>query len=214
VIQVAVRILPPIAWYDAFSRVYDSSLEPHYREQRAIATRALDLQPGSVVLDLPCGTGQSFAGLVEGVGPTGQVVGVDLSAGMLREARRRVDRAGWTQVRLMEADAATLDAATLGVRPDRLHLFLGMSVFRDQAAVFRRLWELLAPGGLCVLVDVHTEQLRLQGRLVNWLAEADIRQRFWEPLEQVAVHARRDELPSKPLHGGRIYLAVGQKPST
>lgn len=202
-----------MAWYDVFARVYDASLEPHYREQRSRGAAALDLRPGAVVLDLPCGTGQSFPCLVAGVGGGGRVIGVDLSEGMLREARRRVEKAGWTQVEIHQADGSTLDGARLGVRPDRLHIFLGMSVFPDHEAVFARLWSLLAPGGVCVLVDVFAERLDLQGQLVNWTAQADIRRRFWEPLERVAEGFWREDLPSKSLHGGQIILAGGRKPS-
>jgi SAM-dependent methyltransferase len=88
-----------------------------------------------------------------------------------------------------------------------------MSVFPDPERAFAALWAVLRPGGSCVLVDVHAEVLGLQGRLVNWTAQADIRRRFWEPLERMALEFDRQELPSKPLHGGRIFLARGRKPS-
>jgi demethylmenaquinone methyltransferase/2-methoxy-6-polyprenyl-1,4-benzoquinol methylase len=42
--------------------------------------------------------------LVEAVGPTGHVVAVDLSRGMLAQARQRVERGGWRNVELVEAD--------------------------------------------------------------------------------------------------------------
>ena len=63
-----------MAWYDVFARFYDASLEPHYREQRALAAAALDLTPDSVVLDLPCGTGQSLPHLLER--GAGRILGV------------------------------------------------------------------------------------------------------------------------------------------
>ena len=202
-----------MAWYDFFSAFYDASLEKHYREQRVLATAALDLQPGSVVLDLPCGTGQSFPGLCSGVGPTGRVLGVDLSAGMLRQAQGRVSRTSLSGVTLARADAKTLDLSALGgARPDRLHIFLGMSVFPEPAATFTHLWSLLSPGGRCVIVDCHAETLSFQGRMVNLLAGADIRRRSWEPLSAVGAQFERRELPSLPLHGGQLFLATAVKP--
>lgn len=202
-----------MAWYDFFSAFYDASLERHYREQRVLAAAALDLKPGGVVLDLPCGTGQSFPGLCAGVGATGRVLGVDLSAGMLRQAQGRVARSGLAGVTLVRADAAHLELSALGgVRPDRLHIFLGMSVFPDPAATFGQLWSLLAPGGRCVLVDCHAETLSFQGRMVNLLAGADIRRRSWEPLEAVGAAFERRPLPSLPLHGGQLFLATALKP--
>ena len=207
-----------MAWYDTFARVYDTSLEKHYAEQRRLAVLALDLRPGSVVLDLPCGTGQSFDGLVDGVGASGRVVGVDLSAGMVREARRRIGRLKFTNVHVGEGDVHALDPARIAaisgapVVVDRLQVFLGMSVFPDHPRAFEQLWSLLAPGGRCVLVDVHAERLTFQGRMVNWLAQAEIRRRFWEPLGRVAEGFELRDLPSKPLHGGTVRLATGTKP--
>jgi ubiquinone/menaquinone biosynthesis C-methylase UbiE len=201
-----------MAWYDFFSAFYDASLEKPYREQRVLATAALDLKPGSVVLDLPCGTGQSFPGLCAGVGPTGRVLGVDLSAGMLRQAQARVERTGLAGVTLTRGDAGTLDLAALGgAQPDRLHIFLGMSVFPEAEAVFTQLWSLLGPGGRCVIVDCPAETLSFQGRMVNLLAGADIRRRSWAPLESVGAHFERRDLPSLPLPGGQLFLATAVK---
>lgn len=205
-------------WYDVFSRIYDGSLEPLYREQRVAAADALDVRPGSVILDLPCGTGQSTPYLVERLGPHGRVVGVDLSAGMLREASRRVAVAGWTNVITAVADAQTLSQSQLDhavgapTRPDRLHIFLGMSVFPDHEAVFNHLWSLLAPGGRCVIADVHSARPNLQGLMVNAMAQADIRRRSWEPLQAVGEDFERRPLPSRWQHGGEMFLATAIKP--
>ena len=52
-----------------------------FREQtyRVAAVRALRLRPGDTVAELGCGTGRNFALLESTMGPTGQVVGVDLT---------------------------------------------------------------------------------------------------------------------------------------
>lgn len=207
-----------MSWYDVFSNFYDASLERLYAGDRLRAAEALELTPGVSVLDVPCGTGQSFGALARGVGETGIVLGVDASAGMLRSAKARCARDGLTRVHLLEADAGALNAAALAAaaggsrRWDRLHVFLGMSVFPDPERCFARLWELLAPGGKCVLVDVYAERLGLQGWLVNRLANADIRRRFWEPLERVGVGFSVVDLPFRAQHGGQIKLAQARKP--
>src|SRR5690606_28301657 len=100
-------------WYDVFSLFYDRALEALYAPFRPAAVEALRLSEGARVLDLPCGTGQSFEMLVPAVGPTGTVLGVDRSSGMLRRARRRVSRAGWNNVTLRQAPAADVDAELL-----------------------------------------------------------------------------------------------------
>jgi ubiquinone/menaquinone biosynthesis C-methylase UbiE len=48
------------------------------------------LPVGGRVLDVGCGTGASLAGLLKAVGDGGEVVGIDLSSGMLEEARARL----------------------------------------------------------------------------------------------------------------------------
>lgn len=207
-----------MAWYDLFARTYDASLEPMYREQRAAAAALLDVRADSVILDLPCGTGQSSPYLVRGLGPRGRVIGVDLSEGMLRESSRRIAAAGWENVFATRADGRVLTQATLDqvigapTRPDRLHIFLGMTVFPDHEAVFNHLWTLLAPGGRCVIADVYSARLGLQGLMVNTLAQADIRRRTWEPLQAVGEDFERHPLPSRWEHGGEMFMATAVKP--
>jgi demethylmenaquinone methyltransferase/2-methoxy-6-polyprenyl-1,4-benzoquinol methylase len=88
---------------------YDASA----RRTKPIRRRAvalLGLAPGDRVLDVACGTGLSFPLLVEGVGPAGRVVGVEVSPEMMARARARVAAAGWANVDLVEApvEAAAL----------------------------------------------------------------------------------------------------------
>jgi ubiquinone/menaquinone biosynthesis C-methylase UbiE len=200
-----------MAWYDLFSNFYDRSLEPLYREARIAACDALALRPGLRVLDAPTGTGQSLDGLAVAVGEHGLVVGLDRSRGMLRRARERVADHGLAQVRLEEADLLTLDATRWGATFDRLHVFLGLSTLSEADQAFDRLWSTLAPGGRCVIVDVHTERLSLQGRMVNLVARADIRRRSWEPLARRAENFSKVELPTQKKVGGTLFLAVGDK---
>lgn len=204
-----------MGWYDFFSGFYDRSLEKLYRDARASAVEALrsgPVGPGARVLDLPSGTGQSLDGLATLVGGAGRVIGVDLSSGMLRRARRRVAQRALGNVELVEGDVHAIDADRVGGQVDGLHVFLGMSTFPRPDEAFGRLWSLLRPGGRAVIVDVHAERLGLQGRMVNLIARADIRRRSWEPLERRAVDFERRELPSLRQHGGTLFLAVGDKP--
>lgn len=197
--------------YDRFSLVYDAMLERHYRAAHAVAAEALALRPASAVLDVPCGTGQAFAPILERLGPDGRLVGVDLSEGMLRAAGRRVQRAGDVRVSLVHGDATTLTADALPVRPDRLHVFLGTTVFPDPEATLANLWELLAPGSLAVLVDVHHPSPGLQGRLVEWMAGADLTRRAWEILERLAGGIERTTIADRGSDGGPMWMAVARK---
>jgi ubiquinone/menaquinone biosynthesis C-methylase UbiE len=208
-----------MAWYDVFSSFYDAALEPLYAEHRVLAADALALEAGMSVLDVPCGTGQSFPALAARLGNHGTIIAADASAGMLRRATERVPRTPGVTISTVHARADALERTQLQAQlsgrehVDRLHVFLGMSVFLDMQASFDRLWSLLAPGGRAVLVDVHAAQLGLQGRAVNLIAGADIRRRFWEPLEARANNFALRDLPFNARHGGQIKLAVGDKPA-
>lgn len=75
---------------------------------RAKAVALLALTPGARVLDLGCGPGGSFPYLRQAVGPSGAVVGVEISPEVAVNARRRVGRHGWGNVHVVEAAAATV----------------------------------------------------------------------------------------------------------
>jgi S-adenosylmethionine-diacylgycerolhomoserine-N-methlytransferase len=95
-------------FYDALSGEY-----PVYRAGRVRGIEALAPRPGEQVLDLGCGTGLNFPLLQERIGPAGTIVGVDRSAQMLEQARRRGAKAGWKNVILIQADAVLLDPAAI-----------------------------------------------------------------------------------------------------
>ncbi|GAB3557785.1 hypothetical protein GCM10027405_03180 [Arthrobacter alkaliphilus] len=95
-------------FYDAFSGEY-----PVYWAGRARGIEALVLSQGEQVLDLGCGTGLNFPLLQERIGPAGTIVGIDRSARMLDQARRRTARAGWKNVILIQTDAVLMDPAAI-----------------------------------------------------------------------------------------------------
>lgn len=200
-----------MAWYDFFSNFYDASLEPLYRDARLEAVRALELSPGQTVLDLPCGTGASFAPMISALAGSGRLVGVDASAGMLRRAKERYGDEPLVQLMQSTAETLTLDRLGAAKGVDRLHIFLGLSTFPAWESTFDRLFDLLAPGGRCVVVDVHSAKPSFQGHMVNLVARAEIQRRTWEPLEKRAQGFTRVELPSKPQVGGQLFLASGVK---
>lgn len=87
--------------YRAHAASYDASARRTMPlRRRTIA--GLRLQPGQTVLDVACGTGLSLALLCEAVGPSGRVIGVEVSPEMLTLAQARCRRMGWTNVTLVE----------------------------------------------------------------------------------------------------------------
>ncbi len=207
-----------MSYYDFFSRVYDLAIERTYRPYRKQIVDALELSPDSRVLDVACGTGQNFDQLVAALGAEGRVAGVDLSKGMLDAARRRVERRGFRQIELLRTDVLELDIAKLkplfgGKRPDRVLCTLGMTVIPDWEAAVESVLRVLEPGGHVLIFDIYAETRVPQTYVARLFARADVRRKTWLPLERKSINFELTQLPGSPhVHGGRPFIATGEKP--
>lgn len=94
------------------------SSDEHHRLQEQAALmrpltlrffRAAGLAPGMRVLDVGSGAGDVAFLAADIVGPTGQVVGVDMDGGAVATARARAERLGLRHVTFIEGDVRTLD---------------------------------------------------------------------------------------------------------
>ena len=70
-----------------------------------MAVSELALESGDTVVEIECGTGLSFKYLLQSIGDTGHIVGVDLTDAMLEIAKSRIERSGWESVQLVLSDA-------------------------------------------------------------------------------------------------------------
>lgn len=205
-------------WYDLFSHTYDRQLEKLYAPHRARLFEVLAPPPGATCLDLACGTGQNHDLAQAAIGPAGRIVGVDVSAGMLARARERATRSGWQNVDLLEVDARKLDPARLrevgidgGV--DVAWCTLGLTAIPDWEAVFAAVFALVKPGGRFGILDVHATRRTFHTKMVEWVAQADLDRRVWEPLERTADDFRKIDLDADPrTFGGDLFVAVGTRP--
>lgn len=93
--------------YAAWARVYDwfARATASVGGVRADCVRALDLDAGDAVVEFGCGPGVNVPALREAVGPTGRVIGVDITGAMLERARGLARRRGWENVEFVRGDA-------------------------------------------------------------------------------------------------------------
>jgi SAM-dependent methyltransferase len=110
-----------------------------------LAMDRLDLRPGQRVADLGCGAGRTTLELAARVGPGGEVVGVDISAGMLTAAGERAARLGAGNVEFVHADVQVYDLGE--ARFDAAYSRFGVMFFTDPAAAFANVRRALRPGG-------------------------------------------------------------------
>jgi SAM-dependent methyltransferase len=105
---------------------------------------------GRRVLDVGCGCGATSLALAAAVGPSGGVLGVDISAPMLARARERAAVAGVAHARFEAADAQT--HAFPPASFDTLFSRFGVMFFVDPAAAFANLARALVPGARLAFV--------------------------------------------------------------
>lgn len=124
---------------------FHERLDAQIRAHGALAIEALAPAAGERILDVGCGCGDTLLALAERVGPSGAVVGVDVSAPMLARARERVASSGLGHATLHLADAQTAELGS-GVF-DAVFSRFGVMFFEDPISAFANLWEALRPGG-------------------------------------------------------------------
>jgi len=131
---------------DAYTRAadtFDTLPFWHHFGQRTVDRLALT--PGARVVDFCCGTGASALPAAIAVGPSGHVLGVDVTPALIAVAERRAADARLTQAHFVAADVRTLELPAASV--DAVVSVFGLFFLDDMAAMLRRAWQWLAPGG-------------------------------------------------------------------
>jgi SAM-dependent methyltransferase len=124
-------------WHDWQARVMQPVIDWFVRTTRAA--------PGQTILDVACGSGLPALALAERVGPTGNVVAIDISQKMLTATRRKAEALGLRNVETREANAAAVDAADAVF--DSVTCKDGLMFCPDIALAVREMRRVLKPGG-------------------------------------------------------------------
>lgn len=165
--------------YDNRATTYDDSHHPRFARHMVELAR---IQPGEHVLDLACGTGLVTFPAAFAVGPTGTVVGIDVSTGMLAEAHAKKDQHGASNVEFYNHSMTSL--STLPFVHDATGSFdcitcCSALVLLERPIEAMREWSTyIKPGGRLVVDATHIQNLtpgivfervgRRMGRPLPW----------------------------------------------
>jgi phosphatidylethanolamine/phosphatidyl-N-methylethanolamine N-methyltransferase len=149
--------------YDVHSMFYDATFGRLVKRRIERAIHHMNIGDSDLVLDLGIGTGVSLNYYPQ----RGHVVGVDLSAGMLREARKKIRERGLTHTSVFQANALQLPFGDSTFD----HVFIShvISVVSDPIQLVKEAQRVAKPGARIVIVNHFQSTNRFLALVEKWL---------------------------------------------
>jgi len=211
--------------YDVMNALISGFQEPRWR-RRAVAETGLG--PGMTAIDVATGTGKVAASLGDRVRPDGRVLGVDVAARMVDQARRSYGDRAWLEYVVGDALAlpapdSTFDAATIA---------FGMRNLPDYRRGFAEMRRVVRPGGVVVCLEIARPnhligrlgrfwferivpllgRLAGQGEAYGYLVESVRNYPRPERVAELMREAGLEDVRWIPMTVGMVTIHVGQRP--
>ena len=149
--------------YNVWSYFYDLFWPKIVRRRTSRAIGQMGIEPGQRVLDIGVGTGLAL----ENYPPFAKVIGVDLSEGMLRHAKRRVRQRGMDWIELAVANA--LELPFDDDQFDHVMLSHVITVVSDPIRLIEETRRVTKPGGQIVIINHFQSSNRMVALVEKWL---------------------------------------------
>ncbi|WP_414516856.1 class I SAM-dependent methyltransferase [Nostoc sp. PCC 9305] len=124
---------------------YDHEKDTRHPLEAKLLLEFVPLHSGQKILDVATGTGLVAIPAAEKVGSDGSVIGIDMTPGMLHQARQKIAAAKLQNIELIEADVEYFNFSESSF--DVVFCCEAIVLFPDILAILQKWYRFLKPGG-------------------------------------------------------------------